>query len=128
MDVVLAELRAPVEERQLDDEVDPDDVPAEALDETGDRLHRPAGREDVVVDDDPRALADRVRVDLERVLAVLQGVPGGDGLRGELARPPRRDEAAADLARDRRAEPEPARLRAEDEVGLALPRPLGEHP
>ena len=101
-ELVLLESPATAEERELDHEVDTDDGAAELLDETGDRLHRPAGREHVVVDDDSRAASDRVGRDLERVLAVLERIGRGDGLRRELARPPRRDEAAAGLDRDRR--------------------------
>src|SRR5437588_832610 len=83
------------------------------LDEPGDRLDRPACREDVVVDDHPGALLDRSGVHLERVLPVLEQVAGAHGLGRELAGPPRRDEPAAHLARDRRPEDEAPRLGAE---------------
>src|ERR1043165_7977955 len=125
--VVLGELVAPVEERELDDEAAPDDFPAEALDELlRYRLLRSSRREHVVVDEHARAVRDHVRVQLERVLPVLERIGRADRLRRELPRPPCRHEPAADLTRDRRAEDEPARLRAEDEVRLLLPPPLRE--
>src|SRR5260370_51093 len=99
---------------------------AELLDEACDRLDRAAGGEDVVVDHDAGALGDRVRVHLERVLAVLERVARRHRVGRQLARPARRHETAADLAGDRRAEPETARLGTEDEIGLPLCGPLGE--
>ena len=93
----------------------PTTLPAEPLDEAGDRLDRPARREHVVVDDDARAVGDRVGGDLERVLAVLEHVAAPCTVSGgSLPGPPRRHEAAAGLLRDRRAEIEAARLGAED--------------
>jgi len=80
------------------------------LDEAGDRLHRAAGREDVVVDSYAGAASDRAGCDLEAVLAVLERVRGGDRLRRELARPSRSDEAATGLDGDRSTEPEAAGL------------------
>ena len=100
----------------------PDDDAAQLLDEPGDRFHGAAGGEHVVVDQDARAVPIRVGVQLERVLAVLEAVGRADRLGRQLPGPPGRDEAAADLARDRRAEDEPARLGAENEVRLP-PRP-----
>src|SRR2546428_11406970 len=68
--VVLAEPVPALEEVELDDERAAADLAAELLDEAGDRLHRAAGREHVVVDQDARAGLDRLRVQLENVLAV----------------------------------------------------------
>src|SRR5581483_5657871 len=124
--VELGEPVAAAEEAELDDEAGADDVAPELLHEPADRLDRAPGREHVVVDHDPGAGPDQVRVQLERVLAVLEHVARAHGLGRELAGPPRRDEAAAGRGGDRRAEDEAARLGPEDEVGLALPHPAGE--
>src|SRR5437588_7773062 len=75
------------EERQLDDEAGADDHAAELLDEALDRLDRPARREHVVVDHDPRALRDQLRMQLEGVLAVLEHVARADRLGRQLPRP-----------------------------------------
>src|SRR5436305_11558338 len=75
------------EERQLDDEAGADDHAAELFDEALDRLDRPTCREHVVVDHDPGAVRDQLRVQLERVLAVLQHVTRADRLRRQLSRP-----------------------------------------
>ena len=61
---------------------------------------------------------DRVRVELERVEAVLELVLGADRVPGQLAGLPRGHEAAAEPVRQRAAEDEAARLCAEDHVGL----------
>src|SRR5581483_5660788 len=106
----------PAEERELDDEVHADDAAAQLLDEARDGLDRAAGREHVVVNDHAGPPRDRVRVHLEGVLALLEGVARRDRPRRQLPGPPRRDEPAPDLARDGGAEPEPTRLRAEHEV------------
>src|SRR5579871_4244827 len=108
---------APAQERQLDDEARADDDAAELLDEPPDRLDRSAGREDVVVDDDPGALRDQLRVQLERVLAVLEHVARAHRLRRQLPRSARRHEPDTGLDRDRRTDPEPSRLGPEDEIG-----------
>src|SRR5262245_58674962 len=123
-DVVRGQAFPAVQELELDDERQADDLPAELLDELDGRLGRSAGGEDVVVDDHALPLDDRVGVDLERVEAVLERVLGRHGPPRELAGLPRGDEAAAELARERAARDVPARLGAEDQVGLARPRPL----
>ncbi len=63
---------------ELDQEGAADDRPAEALDQLGQRPRRPAGGEQVVVDQHPRAVRERVRMHLERVDAVLEDVLGRD--------------------------------------------------
>ena len=68
---------------------DADDLAAELLDEVADRLDGAARREHVVVDEHALALAERVGVQLERVLAVLERVVRADRLRRQLARPAR---------------------------------------
>src|SRR5258708_8912270 len=79
--VGAVEALAAVEERQLDDEARADDHSAELLDELLDPLDGAAGREHVVVDDHLRAVRDQVRVQLDRVLAVLDraGYPDRPG-------------------------------------------------
>src|SRR4051794_36301628 len=90
VEIEPVELLAPTEERELDDEARTDHDAAELLDEPADRFDGAAGREDVVVDHDTRALRNQLRVELERVLAVLEHVARAHGLRRQLARPPRR--------------------------------------
>src|SRR3954447_9363674 len=106
MQVEPVELLPPTEEGQLDDEARADDHPAELFDEAADRVDRAARREHVVVDHDARAARDPLRMQLERVLAVLEYVARADGLRGQLAGPARRHEPHARLDGDRRADPE----------------------
>src|SRR6266542_6466697 len=113
MQVVLRKPLATLQERQLDDEAAADDLPAEHLHKLlADRLDRPPGAKDVVVDQDACAPRDHVRMELERVLPVLERIGRADGLRRKLSRTPRRDEPAADLPRDRGTEDEAARLGA----------------
>ena len=76
----------------------------------------------------PRPVGERVRVHLEHVDPVLEDVLRGHDLGRELARLARRDEARAELARDRRAEDEAARLRRHDEVDAARARPTPRSP
>ena len=71
------------------------------------------------MDEHARPVRDRVRVQLERVEAVLERVLGADRAPRELPGLARRDEAAAEPVGERRAEDEAARLRAQHEVGLA---------
>ena len=118
----------PFEERQLDHEERADDLATEAFDELDLRLRRSARREHVVQDDHPCALLERIGVDLERVAAVLELVGRTDLLPGELAGLAGRHEAAAELVRERAAEDEAARLRAEDHVRPTRPRPVSEVP
>src|SRR5258708_29335480 len=92
VDVVSGEALPSTEERQLDDEAGAANDAAELLDEAGDRLHRPARREHVVVDQHARSLRDQVGMELERVLAVLELVRRAYRLRRQLARPARGDE------------------------------------
>src|SRR5712691_12983231 len=116
MDVVVREALAALQEGELDHERDPDDLAAELLDEVGHRAHRAPGGEDVVVDEDAGAARERVGMELERVLPVLERVRRADGLRGQLAWSARRGEAAAEVACERAAEDETARLGAQDQV------------
>src|SRR5688500_1628369 len=108
VDVVALELLAAVEERQVDDEGAADDLAAELLDQPSDRVDGAAGREHVVVDQDAHALPEGRRVQLERVLAVLERIGDADRVGRQLSRAARGHEAAADLAGERRSEDEPA--------------------
>src|SRR5207244_851710 len=100
VELVLGESFAAVQEVELDDEGTAADLAAELLDETRDRLDGAAGREHVVVDQHPRPGRDRLRMELQRVLAVLEAIAGADRLGRQLARSARGHEAAADLHRD----------------------------
>ena len=73
---------AAAEERQLEDEARADDLAAELLYETANRLDRAARREHVVVDDDPGAGCDQVGVQLEDI--DCGGVYLADVATGEL--------------------------------------------
>src|SRR5437762_13841884 len=95
--VVLGKPVSALEEVELDDERAAADLAAELLDEAGDRLHGAAGREHVVVDQNACPGLDRLRVQLEDVLAVLEPVARADRLGRQLPGPSRGDEAAAEL-------------------------------
>src|SRR2546421_10879292 len=126
MERVLRQPCASLQEGELDDEREADDLGSESLDQARDRLDGAAGREDVVVDQDAVSLPHRLRMELESVLSVFERVRSPDGLGRQFARPACRDEAAADLARDRGAKDEPAGLRPEDYVRAQLLPPLRE--
>src|SRR5581483_8190021 len=123
-DVVARELLAAAEELELDDERQADDLAAELLDQLDRRLRRAAGREHVVVDQHPLPRDDRVRVYLQGVEPVLERVLRRHGPPRQLPGLSRRDEPAAEPARERAAGDVAARLRAEHEVGLLRLRPL----
>ena len=75
-----------------------------------------------------RAVGQRVGVHLERVDAVLEDVLRGDRVVRQLAGLAGRHEAGAQLAGDRGAEDEAARLGRHHEVDLQQSRPVGEMP
>ena len=72
VDLVVLELRASLQELELDQARDAADHAAAAFDERDRRLRRPAGGQDVVDDQDALALLDRVPVELERGRSVLE--------------------------------------------------------
>src|SRR5919198_4828405 len=76
--VVALEAVAAVQELKLDHEGEPDDLPAELLDEVDLRLRRPPCREQIVVDEHALPGRDCVGVELERVEAVLERVLHAD--------------------------------------------------
>src|SRR5262249_52527055 len=89
-DAAAVEPVAALQEVQLDEEREADDVALQALDELDRALHRAAGGQEVVDDQDLLAGLDRVAVDLERVRPVFEGVLDGDRLRRQLAELPDR--------------------------------------
>ena len=100
----------------LDQEAEPDDLPAERLDQPAGRGGRAAGGEHVVDDEDLLAGVDRVAVDLELVGAVLELVLLADDRPRQLARLADRHEPGTQAIGDRRGEDEAARLDADDAV------------
>src|SRR5436190_12252204 len=126
VNVVLLEMLAALEERQLDHERDADDLPSELPGEVADRLGCAACCKDVVVNEDSLSCRDCVRMELQGVLAVFERVRGAHGLPGQLPGPSRGHEPAPELVGEHRAEDEPARLGAEDHVRLARLDPVGE--
>ena len=79
-------------------------------------LQRPAGRQDVVDDEDPLAGRHRVGVQLQRRRPVLERVVGRDPLARQLAGLADRDDADAGVQRHGRGEQEAAGLHADDDV------------
>ena len=123
MQVVFREPLAAAEERELDDEADAA-RPRRRAARRGRRSPPPSRRSRARRrGSDARAVRDQIGMELERVRAVLELVRRAHGLRRQLARPPRGHEPAADLAGDRGAEDEAARLGAEDQIGLLLAGP-----
>ena len=118
-------LSRPWSARQLDHEREARDLAPQPPDELDRAHHRPAGREQVVDDEDPLSGLDRVGVDLEGRRAVLELVLDLDRLRRQLAELAHRHEAGAELVGQRRAEDEAARLHADHEVDLRAADLLG---
>src|SRR5262245_38946177 len=119
--VDVAEALPAAQEDGLEDERARRDVPADSADELERRVHRAAGREQVVDQEHALPARDRIDVDLDRVGAVLELVALRRGLPRQLARLADRNEALAHVHRERGAEDESARLDAADEVvGLRI--------
>src|SRR6185437_5272504 len=79
-DVVLLKLFAALEEVEFDGEAQACDLAAELADQLDGGLHRAAGGEQVIDDDDALAGLNGVEMDLERVAAVLEVVGHACGL------------------------------------------------
>ena len=111
---------------ELDQDADPDDRPAERLDQAARGGGRAAGGEHVVDDEDALVGMDRVTVDLESVAAVLQLVLLADDRPRQLAGLAHRDEGGAEAIRHRSGEDEAARLDADDPVDVVGREALGQ--
>ncbi len=107
-----------LQEAQLHQEGAADDLGAQAGHEIAQGARRPAGGQQVVVDEHPGAVGQRIGVDLEGVETVLEGVLGADRLRGQLAGLARGHEPGPELAGQRRPEDEAARLGGDDVVNV----------
>ena len=78
------------------------------------------------MDENTRAVLDRVGVELERVEAVLERIFGTDGAPGQLSRLARGDEAAVEPVGERGAQDKTPRFGAEDEIRVPRLRELGQ--
>ena len=96
MDLVGGEALAALEVGQLDDDGDADDFGADLLHELTGGLHGAAGGEQVIDEQDLDAARNSVRVHLDAVGAVLQGVRGAFRRAGEFALLADGDEAGPD--------------------------------
>src|SRR3954451_18473659 len=83
-DVVAFEALPAVQKLELDHEREAHDLAPQLLDEIDLRPRGTSRREQIVVDDHARAGLDRVRMQLERVEAVLERVLDADRAPGEL--------------------------------------------
>src|SRR6266576_2910135 len=126
-DFVTCKLVAALESGELDEEGETDDLTLELLHELDRAGHRSTGREEIVDDEHPRARFDRVPVHLESRRAVLEVVLDAHHIPRQLAELSHRDEANAELVRDRRREDEPPRLHPHDDIDL-LRADLREEP
>src|SRR5260370_8395988 len=118
------ELVASVEERQLDQERDADDPPAQLLDQPERGGHRASRREQVVDGEHALAALDRVLVHRERVTAVLELVLDLDGLAGKLAELAHGHEARAELLRAGAAADQAPPLHTPPHLPPPVPLPL----
>src|SRR5262245_24451219 len=106
---MAGEFMAAFQELQLDHEGQPDDVSAEFFDQPDYGFGRAAGRQEVVRDDYVVALADRVPVNFECVLAVFKVVAVAFDLRRQFLRLADGNEAGPQVIGQRRGENEAAR-------------------
>src|SRR2546427_2281084 len=120
LDAIALEPLAPLQKRQLDEELAGHHHASQPLDQAQRCRHRAAGREQVVHDQDLLARADAILVDGEHVPAVLELVLLLDHRRGELALLAHGHEARAKLVREHPAEDEAARLDADHDIDGAL--------
>ena len=79
---VRREPRTAVQECELDQKATPHDLTPESLDQIAQRACRPAGGEQIVVDEHTGAVAHRVCVQLQLACAVLEQILGADRLVG----------------------------------------------
>jgi len=117
-DFEAGELGAALEEVEFDSEADTDNFSAEFFYELHRRLHRAAGGEEVVDDEDALAGLDGVEMDFEGVGAVLEVVADFGRGGGEFFGLADRDEAGVEAVGERGAEDEAAGFDAEDHVDV----------
>jgi hypothetical protein len=110
---MAGEFMAAFQKLQFDHEGQSADGSAEFLDQFNHGFGRAAGGEQVVGDDYVMALADRVPVNFERVLAVFQVVAVAFDLRWQFLRFANGNEARAQVIGQRRGEDETARFDAD---------------
>src|SRR5579875_3701375 len=125
-DVVVRKLGAAFEEVELDGNGEAGDFAAQLLDELHSGLHRAAGGEEVVDDDDALAAFYGIGVNFQRVRAVFEVVLNFGRGGGELLRLAHGDEAGVQAVSQRRAEDEAAGLDAENEIDVFADVVLGE--
>src|SRR3954447_7979284 len=104
------------QEGELEQHAHTREVAAGLAHERSGRGHGAAGREYVIDDQDPLPGGERVALDLEDGLAILQRVGRLERGAGQFALLANRDEAGAEVVGHRRREDEAARLDADDLV------------
>lgn len=115
---VGSEFVAALQEGQFDQDGDADHLSAERFDEAGAGLHRSAGRQDVVDQQDAIAGLDGVGVNLEDIGPVFEGVSLAASRCGKLSGFADRNEARRKVPCDGGSEDEPARLGAGDDLDV----------
>src|SRR6266550_3506117 len=95
-DFVTRQFLAAFERGELDEERETDDLALELLHELDRAGHGPAGRKEIVDDEDARPGFDRVLVHLERRRAVLEVVLDAHHVARQLAELAHRDESDAE--------------------------------
>ena len=100
--------------------------PPKLLDHVGGGLGGAAGRQQIVADENALAGLDRVFVNLQRVLSVLQVVFPLQDFGRQLLWFANRDEAGVQPIRQRGTKDESARLDAQDQLDVVVDVVLGE--
>src|SRR5664280_1104539 len=118
--VVALELVAAFESVQFDHESQSADFGAQRLRHLGGGSSGAAGGQQVVADDDALARLDRILVDLQRIVAVLQFVLPLQDFSRQLLRLAHRNEARVQTVSQRRPKDEPPRLDAHNQVNMLV--------
>ena len=108
--------RRPSQEGELDDAGRTPDVGADAAQQRDRRVHRPAGRQQVVEHDDALTLRNRIGLDLDRVGAVFERVFVADRGARQLVLLAHHGEAEPEPVGERRGDQEAARFDADQPV------------